>query len=152
MNHTITISKLKYYPALSEETFCFTCEVLLDGKKTWEAKNNGQGEQTRLYYIKPTTTRGEHDMNAIADIVEKFVAEEIAVKARKKDMKTVEKKLSKALFFRIVGQAEGRYYHCKTNTPNDPEIRKRILKDAKVDVIINDLPIEEAFKFFYKYE
>lgn len=123
----------------------------MDGKKTWVAENNGHGEQTRLYYVKPTTTRGEQDNNAIIDLVDKFVAEEIALKTRKKDMKAVEKKLAKALFFRIKGQAKGRYYHCKTNTPNDPEIRKRILKDAKIEVIINDLPIDEAFNYFYNY-
>lgn len=152
MQHTVTISKLKHYPALSEETYCFTCDVLLDGKKTWEAKNNGQGEMSRLYYIKPTTTRGEHDSNAIIELVEKFVHEAIMEKAKSKDLKAVAKKLSTSLFFRIDGQKEGAYYHVKTPTPNDPDTRKRIFKDAKIDVIINDLPISEAVKYFYKYE
>lgn len=151
--HRITISKLKHYPPLSEETHCFTCDVLLDGKKTWSAKNNGQGEETRLHYLKPTTVwSGGEDYRSVVNIVDMLVEDAIIEKAKSKDLKSVAKKMSNMLFFRIEGQKEGSYYKVKTPTPNDPETRKRVFKDAKIEVVINDLPVAEAVKYFYKYE
>lgn len=151
--HRVTISKFKYYPALSEETNCFTCDVLLDGKKTWSAKNNGHGEETRLYYLKPTTERGDgHDTNAIIEIVDKFVEEAIMEKKKEKDLKAVKRKFAKALFFRIKGQKPDSYYFIKTPTPNDALVRDRAFKKHDIDVIINDLPIEQAVHYFFKYE
>jgi hypothetical protein len=151
MNHTVTISKLKHYPAMSEETPCFSCDVLLDGKKTWTAKNDGHGGQTLLYYVKPTTVSGEHDANAIIDIVDKFVSDAIIDKAKSKDLKITAKRLASAIYFRVEGQRAGAYYCVKTKNPSDTELRKKIFKEAKVEVIINDLPLNEAVNYFFRY-
>lgn len=150
--HTISIKNLKHMPSMSEETYCFTCSVLLDGKKTWEAKNNGQGEQTRLYYLKPTTERGEeHDTSAIADIVDKCVEDAILAKQKQKDLAAVANKLKKQLCFRVKGQRPDAYYHIRTATPNDPEVRKKVFGKHDIELVINDLPVEEAIKYFFKY-
>ncbi len=152
MNQIITISKLKHYPALSEVTNCFTCDVLLNGKKNWEAKNNGQGEQTRLYYLKPTTESGEQDADALLDTVDKLVSDSIVEKLKDKDKKAVARKFTKQLFFRVKGQKEYSYYHIKSPNPNDRAFREKVLSKHDVDVILNDLPIDQALPYFFKYE
>jgi hypothetical protein len=154
--HTIGIKNLKHFASMSEETYCFTCSVTLDGVKTWEAKNNGQGEETRLYYIKPTTEGGgkKHDTNAIIKIVDKCVEDAVMEKQKVKDMKAVAKKLCNTLCFRVKGQQEGAYFHIRTSTPNDPAFRSKVFAkhpEREIDTIINDLPIEQAVHFFYKY-
>lgn len=155
MNHTITITKLKHYAALSEETNCFTCTVLLDGKPTWYAENRGQGGSTNVQWLKTPSDaqRAEHDMGKVEELVDQFVEDAIMEKHKEKDKKTVARKLSKGLFFRTKGQKENSYYSVKTPTPNDPAIRERILGKRKdeIDVIINDLPIHEAVKYFFVY-
>jgi hypothetical protein len=153
MNHTITISKLKYMPEMSEETICFTCTVNLDGKPMWRAKNSGQGAETMLEYLKPTSGEriSHEEIGKITDIVDKFVIDSIADIQREKDKKAVARKLKKALFFRIKGQKAGSYYTIKAD-PTNPKAREAANRDGNLDIIINDLPINEAVKYFYRYE
>jgi hypothetical protein len=156
MKHKISIANLKHMPSLSEETYCFTCTVLINGKKTWLAKNTGHGASTQLDWLKPVTERGDekHDTDAIIDIVEKSVHETIMLRQFEKDKKAVANKLKKSLFFRIKGQKAGSYYHIRVDNPYDAAVREKALSKGKgeVETIINDLPIDEAIKYFYKYD
>jgi hypothetical protein len=146
--HTITISKFKHFPAFSEETVAFTCDVLMDGKKIGHAKNEGHGGETVFYGSSPM---GFGERSKISDIVDGFVSEAIVDKHKEKDKKSVARKLAKALYFRIKGQKDGAYYIIKAD-PSNPKVRENANKNGDLDIIINDLPINEAVKFFYRYE
>jgi hypothetical protein len=152
--HTITITKFKHYPALSEETIAFTCDVLMDGKKIGHAKNEGHGGETVFYGSEPM---GFDERSKIADIVDGFVAAEIMDKQKEKDKKAVAKKLNNGLFFRIKGQKSGAYFSINTKLTKDANIREKVKEQAKkrgeeIELFINDLPVNEAVKFFYRYE
>lgn len=146
--HTITITKFKHFPAFSEETHAFTCVVLMDGKRIGTAKNEGHGGCTMFYSDTPSNFA---ENSKIADIVDGFVDEAVMDKQREKDKKAVARKLKSALFFRIKGQKAGSYYHIKGD-PSSERLRASANKDGNLDIIINDLPINEAVKFFYRYE
>lgn len=45
----LELRKVKYSPTLSEETYAFTAEVWMDGKKVGTAQNHGQGGMTTIY-------------------------------------------------------------------------------------------------------
>tara|TARA_R100000008_G_scaffold18544_2_gene9384 strand:- start:1113 stop:1616 length:504 start_codon:yes stop_codon:yes gene_type:complete len=46
----IEVKNVKFVEAFSEETFCFTASIWVDGKKVGEASNRGHGGQTDLIY------------------------------------------------------------------------------------------------------
>lgn len=48
MKDRITLTALKVLDSLSHETLCFTCNVLLDGKKIGQAENRGNGGMTHI--------------------------------------------------------------------------------------------------------
>lgn len=147
----ITISKLKHFAPMSHETYCFTCDVLVDGKKVYTAENGGHGGSTNIHYAKPTTIRNQDELRGIEERVDELVHEAVMAKQKEKDAKSVARKLSKGIFFRIKGQKDGAYYSIKTDTPNDALFRDRVLSKHDVEVIINDLPLSEAIKYFYVY-
>lgn len=154
--HRITISKFKHFPAFSEETIAFTCDVLMDGKKVGTASCRGHGDSTVFHHdIAHSDKFSDYaEREKVADIVDGFVTEAIMEKQKQKDLKSVERKLSKALFFRTVGQKDNAYYSVKGD-PNDAALRQRISEKAKekggVEVFINDLPIQQAVKYFFIY-
>jgi len=45
----LELRKVKYSPTLSEETYAFTAEVWMDGKKEGTASNHGHGGMTTIY-------------------------------------------------------------------------------------------------------
>jgi hypothetical protein len=45
----ITLAKVKYFAAGSEETSCFVAEVLIDGTKVADARNDGKGGCTFIF-------------------------------------------------------------------------------------------------------
>lgn len=49
----ITLKNVKYSAAMSEETHCFTADVLLDGVLSARARNEGHGGSTDLFEVKP---------------------------------------------------------------------------------------------------
>lgn len=155
MSNTITITKFKYYPELTEETYCFTAVVLLDGKRIGQAKNDGHGGETRLELDKFDLIPHK-DYNDVVAVIDELVSDAVKQKAIDKDMRAVAKKLAKTLVFRVKGQRDGAYYEVRGN-PNDPALRERVEKGAKekgqeIEVIVNDLPIERAVHFLYRYE
>lgn len=44
----ITLKKFSFNAALSEETYCFSADLYIDGKKRGCVSNRGHGEQTRF--------------------------------------------------------------------------------------------------------
>lgn len=46
-----TIKNLKHHEKLSEETYCFTCSLYLDGKKVAEVSNRGHGGCDEVRFI-----------------------------------------------------------------------------------------------------
>jgi hypothetical protein len=46
----IEVKNVKFVEAFSEETFCFTASIRVDGKKVGEASNRGHGGNTDLMY------------------------------------------------------------------------------------------------------
>lgn len=155
MSNTITITKFKYYPELTEETYCFTADVLLDGKRVGTAKNEGKGGETRIDLDKFGLIP-HNDYNEVVSVVDELVDDAVKQKAIQKDMRTVAKKLAKTLIFRTKGQRDGAYYEIRGN-PNDPELRERVKNQAEkkgeeIEVIVNDLPIEKAVHFLFRYE
>lgn len=155
MQHTITIAKFKFYPELSEETYCFTTDVLLDGKKIGTAKNSGTGAETMLELAKFDLIPHK-DYNEVVSVIDELVNDAVRQKQVDKDMRAAAKKLAKTLIFRTKGQRDGAYFEIRGN-PNDAALRERVLAKAKekgeeIDVIINDLPIEKAVHFLYRYE
>lgn len=45
----LELRKVKYSPSLSEETYAFTAEIWMDGKKEGTASNHGHGGMTTIY-------------------------------------------------------------------------------------------------------
>lgn len=150
--HTITIKNLKHFAPMSQETYCFTCDVLLDGKKQWVAENTGHGGSTNIRLAKPTPVNSKdlEEMSKVEDVVDNLVHTAIMEKQKEKDMKSVARKLAKKLYFRVKGQKEGSYYSVKGD-PKDSTLRERVQKKSDVEVFINDLSLNEAVKFFYVY-
>lgn len=54
-NSRITLSKIYFSERMSEETNCFTTNVLLDGKLIGEARNEGRGGCTSIFAISEKT-------------------------------------------------------------------------------------------------
>lgn len=155
MSKNITITKFKYYPELTEETYCFSAEVHLDGKRIGTAKNEGHGGETRLDLDKFGLIPHE-DYNEVIGVIDELVDDAVKQKAIDKDMRTAAKKLAKTLVFRTKGQRDGAYYEIRGN-PNDPELRERVKKQAEkkgeeIELIVNDLPIDKAVHFLFRYE
>lgn len=46
----LTLAKLSVNQRLSEETLCFSCDLLWNGRKIGEASNRGTGGQTDVYF------------------------------------------------------------------------------------------------------
>tara|TARA_R110002020_G_scaffold415382_1_gene624744 strand:+ start:636 stop:1103 length:468 start_codon:yes stop_codon:yes gene_type:complete len=46
----IEVKNVKFVEAFSEETYCFTASIRVDGKKVGEASNRGHGGETDLIY------------------------------------------------------------------------------------------------------
>lgn len=49
----ITLKKISYSAAMSEETHCFTADVCLDGVVSLRARNDGHGGSTDLFELEP---------------------------------------------------------------------------------------------------
>jgi hypothetical protein len=115
----IEIKNFKHFPSLSEETYCFTASIVINGVKCGNAKNNGFGGCTDIYsdytdkgrelikqaeeYCKNlppyhVSEFGTTDMNLeffIDDLVHAAVME----KAKKQDQKRLIKKTEKAVLY-----------------------------------------------------
>ena len=52
----IEVKNVKFVEALSEETYCFTASIRVDGKKVGEASNRGQEDKQTLYITTATHT------------------------------------------------------------------------------------------------
>lgn len=49
-NSKIALKNVKYMASLSEETYCFTATLYVDGKKAGTAENRGNGGETSIYW------------------------------------------------------------------------------------------------------
>jgi hypothetical protein len=48
-NYSMNLDNIVYYKKLSEETYCYTADILLNGKKVGTCKNDGCGGETTWY-------------------------------------------------------------------------------------------------------
>jgi len=129
----IELKKFKHFPSLSEETYCFTADLIIDGVKCGYAKNNGYGGNTDVrsdhspkgmklievaenyckslppYYVGKLCTIDMNLENFIDDLVDKLVKD----KARAMDEKRLNKKMEKMVLY---GNDE-EYYTLKFSIP-----------------------------------
>jgi hypothetical protein len=115
----IELKNFKHFPSLSEETYCFTATIVINGIKCGDAKNQGFGGETSVYsdhtprgielikqaelycktlppyYIGKTCTIEMNLTNFIDDLVHNAVMD----KAKKQDEKRLLKKTEKAVLY-----------------------------------------------------
>lgn len=58
----IELTNVKHLASLSEETFCFTATVVVDGKKAFTASNHGHGGPTDFYPVAGYTGPSEREV------------------------------------------------------------------------------------------
>lgn len=56
----LTLSHIKEYKQLSDETLAFSCVLLLDGKKVGTAENTGKGGSNQYYWLDAEAGRALH--------------------------------------------------------------------------------------------
>jgi hypothetical protein len=119
MNTTIELKNFKHFPSLSEETYCFTATIVVNGIKCGDAKNQGFGGDTMV--SSDHTTRGRElikeadlycqtlppyhiglsgtiEMNLV-NFIDDLVHNAVMDKAKKQDAKRLAKKTEKAVLY-----------------------------------------------------
>lgn len=149
----ITIKNFKHMASLSEETLCFTAKVCVDGKVVGEALNHGHGGNTNVY-IKDEGIARLKSMSEWETIVDELTFAELKKKETIKLTKSVQKQLERDILFTRKGKEfEGRYFLFKkgnTSPETAKACRAKIALIPDADLILNDQPIDVAFKFMVK--
>jgi hypothetical protein len=139
----IELSKIKYAAFASQETNCFTAEILIDGVKAGSTGNEGHGGpnwydpqalyttlNTHAKTLPPIPMEGMEPMEQNADILIGDLF----------DNWLIDVQLKKALKkFCVTVKGKKGVYTQKTRPAKIP---------ADVAIILNDLPFEEARKVF----
>lgn len=161
----MTLSKLKIHPDMSEETTCFSANILLDGKIIGEVANKGCGGCNSYYW--KDRTKGEliegwanaqrvivpagHGMEAFELDFEKLdhFIDELMVKMDLAVRIDAQHKrwCKKSLVFRLKGDAPDSFRTSKT--PYSAEIKAGIVKKYgdQIEIILNENmpPLEIPF-------
>lgn len=149
----ITLKNFKHLATMSEETLCFTAKVCVDGKVVGEALNHGHGGST-IVRINDQAVAGMKSMVDWETIVDELSFKELEKKEMVKLTKSVKKQLERDILFTRKGKEfEGRYFVFKKGNTS-PELAKacraKIALMPEADLILNDQPIEVAFKYLVK--
>lgn len=149
----ITLKNFKHMASLSEETLCFTAKVCLDGKAIGDAQNHGHGGPTSVS-IKDKDVAKLKSASEWESIVDKLTFKELENKETIKLTKNVTKQLERDILFTKKGKGfEGRYFVFKkgnTSPETAKACRAKIALMPDADLILNDQPIDVAFKFMVK--
>lgn len=115
----IELKNFKHFASLSEETYCFTASIVINGVKCGTAKNNGFGGCTDIY--SDHTTKGRQLIDeaekycktlppwyvsefgaepmTLEHFIDDLVHEAVMLKAKKQDEKRLAKKMEKAVLY-----------------------------------------------------
>lgn len=159
----ITLNKIKYSAAMSEETHCFTADVLLDGVLSARARNEGHGGNTHLVEVAPGALAKLDAYAATLPPVVSHIkdakspngfftyqldAEHLVNDALEEHL--TRKKFNSALRS-VVYVSKGECFIYGKEVPATRDAIRASIKSRYPDaVVLNDLPVEEAFALFVK--
>lgn len=149
----ITLKSFKHFPAMSEESECFTAIVCLNGKAVGHAKCRGHGDSTcvsidRSEFPADHPLIVAHNNGSLESQVDDIVNATLRAKDIEKAKKKVARDLSKKVIFKKVGDEEGcfRTLLNKAATPADVLAHAKVVAQRKdVEFVLNLLPLDEAF-------
>jgi hypothetical protein len=149
----ITLKNFKHMSSLSEETLCFTANVCFNGKAVGSAENHGHGGST-FVHIKDKKVADLLTSSEWERTVDELTFAELRKKEDAKLTKNVTKQLERDILFTKKGKGfEGRYFVFKkgnTSPETAKACRAKIALMPDADLILNDQPLDVAFKFMVK--
>ena len=153
-NHDITLTRINLQLGMSEETYCFKANLLIDGKKVAIVSNSGKGEATRFAWDKPEyREKFEQDESQIEDVILKHLSQSAIEKDKANAVRRIKRYFQSGLYFAKVGVDDKWYGYLKLKTEEDfKAAREKLSKVSGVDKILNDIPVEEALPYFIKFE
>lgn len=152
--YNIEIKKLNFQPAMSQETPCFKGLLYINSKKAAEVANNGMGEMTRFHWLTPEF-QAEYgaDEDSIETVIYKHLDSVLETRDRANAVRRVKRLLSEGLYFSKVGVADKWFGYTKLKGKEQwDKARAKLATVEGVDKILNDIPIEEALPYFYKFQ
>jgi hypothetical protein len=149
----ISIRKLNLNLGMSEETFCFKADLIINGKKRAVVENNGKGEATRFYWNKPEyKDEFSADESPIEDVIIKHLTQEAIKRDKANAVRKTKRMLADGLYFTRVG-SDGRWFaYTKLKTADKwAAAREKLSKITDVEKVLNDIPFDEAFPYFFDF-
>ena len=160
----ITLKKISYSAAMSEETHCFTADVCLDGVVSLRARNDGHGGSTDLFELEPgalekldayaatlppVVTEFKHPHRPNEPFTYEIDAEHLVNDALEEHL--TRKKFKAALRHPLyVSGGECFTQKVRKASATREQISAAIKAKYPDAIILNDLPEEEAFALFVK--
>jgi hypothetical protein len=147
----ITLTKVKINAALSDETTCFSAEVLIDGVAAGSASNRGSGGEneywphelaTRLHAYAATLPPTPSEIGPLAQDADAVIAEAL-------DHWQAAKELKRKLKDRVLWAGADGIYQTKQN-PSADRLAQSIAAVAAREKVttLNQLPFDEAVALY----
>ena len=140
----IELKSIKFYPSMSEETFCYEGVVWLDGHKQGRVANDGHGGCDRVEIPQANINHMEGFLETIGKSLEELCHDFVALHIAKKDFTKDVKK--QALF--TLPDEPGIFQLSYKGAPPDPSLFLEVQRRHPGAQVLNLMPPAEALLIY----